>query len=225
MDTNFRNRSPIGGQALPVGVLMRGRRNAVAFRKADGGVEVRSWPAGTKASGSLNKIPVVRGMAQVGNALVQGARTACETVKIAGKAEKKGNPVKKLRMYHGAEHKTIYCYEKGLDMTVENVREQSRVHPRCGTSVAVTALMADAVLTALLPRKFTGNKRDMVETLLLAASIGVSYEVNRLAWDKGNKAAEAITAPGRWAQKFTTAEPDDQMIECAIAAAQAANEQ
>lgn len=223
MDTTFRNRSSIGGQALPMGVLMRGRRNAVAFRRSDGGVEVRSWPSPGQNS-ALNKVPVVRGMAQVGTALAQGARTACETVKIAGKADKKGNPVKKLRMYHGAEHKTIFCYEKGLDMTVENVRQQSRVHPRCGTSVAVTALMTDAVLSALIPRRISGNRRDVVETLLLAASIGVSYEVNRLAWTKGNKAAETITAPGRWAQKFTTAEPDDGMIECAIAAAKAASE-
>jgi len=120
-------------------------------------------------------------------------------------------------MYHGAEHKTIFCYEQGLELTVENVRKQKRFHPRCGTSflliVLVVSILASSVITweSVLIR--VGLK-----ILMLPITVGISYEIIKFAGRHDNWFTRIISAPGLWFQNFTTQEPDDSMIEVAIAA-------
>ena len=125
--------------------------------------------------------------------------------------------VKRLFRYHGAEHKTIFCYEKGLELTVENVREQSRFHPRCGTSfllvVVVVSILVNAVV--ILDNTFA---RMGCHLLLLPLVVGISYEINRWCGKHDNWLSAVLSAPGKWLQKMTTGEPDDGMIECAIRA-------
>ncbi len=144
--------------------------------------------------------------------------------------------MKRLFSYHGAEHKTIRCYEAGLPLTVENVRIQTRLHPRCGTSflliVMVTSILVFSVassgLLALIPtleaiRGSFGYRLIMIvfKLMLLPAVVGITYEINRLCGRHDNAFTRALSAPGMWMQNFTTNEPDDAMIEVAITAVQA----
>ncbi len=144
--------------------------------------------------------------------------------------------MKRVFSYHGAEHKTIRCYEAGLPMTVENVRHQTRLHPRCGTSfllvVVVLSILvfsvASSALLALVPaldamRGSFAYKLIMIvfKLLLLPLVVSIAYEINRLVGRYDNWLTKAITAPGMWFQHFTTNEPDDSMIEVGIAALEA----
>lgn len=125
--------------------------------------------------------------------------------------------VKRLFSYHGAEHKTIFCYEHGKPLTVENVRSESRFHPRCGTSfllvVVVVSILVNSVVT--LTNSFA---RMGCHLLLLPLVVGISYEINRWCGRHDNWLSAALSAPGKWLQHMTTNEPDDSMIECAIRA-------
>lgn len=144
--------------------------------------------------------------------------------------------MRRVFSYHGAEHKTIRCYEAGLPLTVENVRQQTRMHPRCGTSfllvvmilsilvfsVASTLLMELIPALELLRGKFVYKLIMIVfKLLLLPLVVSVSYEVNRWVGRHDNALSRVLTAPGMWFQNFTTNEPDDDMIEVGIAALQA----
>ena len=119
--------------------------------------------------------------------------------------------------YHGAEHKTIFCYENDLPLTVENVRKQSRFHPRCGTNFLILVLIVSIVLFSVLPWTSTGL-RVVLKLLLLPLLMGISYEFIKLAGRYDNLFTRIISAPGLWLQRLTTFEPDDSMIEVAIAA-------
>ena len=119
--------------------------------------------------------------------------------------------------YHGAEHKTIACYEAGEELTVENVRRHRRFHPRCGTSFMILVLIVSILLFSVLPWSSTGL-RVVLKLLLLPAVMGVSYELIKLAGRYDNLFTRIISAPGLWLQRLTTFEPDDSMIEVAIAA-------
>ena len=129
--------------------------------------------------------------------------------------------VERMFAYHGAEHKTIFCYEKGLPLTVENVRPQSRFHPRCGTSflfvVVMISILLFALVSAVLP---TSNMlvRLVVRLALLPFVVAISYEFNRLVGRHDNWLTRILTAPGMWFQNFTTNEPDDSMLEVGIEA-------
>lgn len=144
--------------------------------------------------------------------------------------------MKRVFAYHGAEHKTIRCYEAGLPLTVENVRSQTRLHPRCGTSFLLVVMVisilifsiASSVLLTLAPgleliRGTFGYRLLMVafKLLLLPVVVGVTYEINRWAGAHDNALTRVLTAPGMWMQNFTTNEPDDSMIEVGIAAVEA----
>ncbi len=123
--------------------------------------------------------------------------------------------------YHGAEHKTIYCYEVGEPLTVENIRKHSRFHPRCGTSFLLIVLIVSIVLNSALPwPDVVGGAlmRAGMKLLMLPAIMGISYEILRLAGRHDNIFTRIISAPGMWLQRLTTKEPDDEMIEVAIAA-------
>lgn len=119
--------------------------------------------------------------------------------------------------YHGAEHKTIACYEAGEPLTVENIRTKSRFHPRCGTSFMILVLIVSILVTAALPWGNTGL-RVLLKLLLLPLVMGISYELIKLAGRYDNLLTAIISAPGLWLQRLTTFEPDDSMIEVAIAA-------
>lgn len=138
--------------------------------------------------------------------------------------------------YHGAEHKTIRCYEAGLPLTVENVRVQTRLHPRCGTSFLLIVMIlsilvfsvASSVLLAVIPdlqemQGTFGYRLLMIvfKLLCLPLVVAISYEINRLVGRYDNAFTRLLTAPGMWFQNFTTNEPDDEMIEVGICALQA----
>ena len=144
--------------------------------------------------------------------------------------------MKRVFAYHGAEHKTIRCYEAGLPLTVENVRKQTRLHPRCGTSFLLVVMVISilvfsvassgllAVFPALEAMRGSALYRVIMicfKLLLLPVVVGITYEINRWAGRHDNWFTKILTAPGMWMQNFTTNEPDDQMIEVGIAAVQA----
>ena len=148
------------------------------------------------------------------------------------------NDIRRTFQYHGAEHKTIRCYEAGDELTVENVRSYSRMHPRCGTSFLFVVLIlsillfsvASTGLLALVP-ELNMLKEDtrilynlimiVFKLLLLPVVVSIAYEINRMVGRHDNGFTRALSAPGLWMQNFTTNEPDDSMIEVGIAAVQA----
>jgi len=123
--------------------------------------------------------------------------------------------IKRVFQYHGAEHKTIFCYEAGLELTVENARSMSRLHPRCGTSFLVYVMIISIILFSFVS---WGNMwvRLGLKLLLLPAVAGISYEIIRWAGKSKNKVVCVISRPGMWLQKITTREPDDSQLEVAI---------
>ena len=125
--------------------------------------------------------------------------------------------VKRLFAYHGAEHKTIFCYEHGKPLTVENVRPESRFHPRCGTSFLLVVIVVSILVNAVV-RLSNSFARMGCHLLLLPVVVGVSYEINRWCGRHDNALSAVLSAPGKWLQRMTTNEPDDGMIECAIRA-------
>ena len=123
--------------------------------------------------------------------------------------------------YHGAEHKTIYCYENGLELTVENVRRQPRHHPRCGTSFLFVVIAVSIFLSIVIftPLKIENTfLRMALHLLMLPVIVGVTYEFNRYVGGHDGPVCRALRAPGMWMQNFTTFEPDDSMIEVGIEA-------
>lgn len=144
--------------------------------------------------------------------------------------------MKRVFSYHGAEHKTIRCYEAGLPLTVENVRKMTRLHPRCGTSFLLVIMVisilifsvASSLLLKLIPALalMRGSFLYSVimiafKLLLLPLVVGITYEINRWAGRHDNWFTRIISAPGMWMQYFTTNEPDDSMIEVGIKALEA----
>ena len=125
--------------------------------------------------------------------------------------------IKRLFSYHGAEHKTIFCYEHGKPLTVENVREESRFHPRCGTSFLLVVVVVSILVNSVV-RLDNSFARMGAHLLLLPIVVGISYEINRWCGRHDNWLSAALSAPGKWLQNITTYEPDDSMIEVAIRA-------
>ena len=125
--------------------------------------------------------------------------------------------IKRLFSYHGAEHKTIFCYEHGKPLTVENVREEYRFHPRCGTSFLLVVVVVSILVNAVV-RLDNTFARMGCHLLLLPVVVGISYEINRWCGRHDNWLSAILSAPGKWLQHMTTNEPDDSMIECAIRA-------
>ena len=133
--------------------------------------------------------------------------------------------IRRTFMYHGAEHKTIFCYEKGMPLTVENVKKQSRFHPRCGTSFLILMLLVSIVIGLFIPPTFEGINptlytviRAAIKLLLIPLTMGIGYELLKFAGKHENIVTRIISAPGMWLQRITVKEPTDDMIECAIKA-------
>lgn len=132
-------------------------------------------------------------------------------------ATSKEKDVKRTYMYHGAEHKTIACYERGMPLTVENCRRCSRFHPRCGTSFLFVVMIV-SILVFSVVHWSNPFIRMLLRLLLLPVVAGISYEINRFAGRYDNKFTHMLRAPGIAMQQLTTLEPDDSMIEVAIEA-------
>ena len=125
--------------------------------------------------------------------------------------------IRRTYMYHGAEHKTIFCYEAGLPLTVENVRRQKRFHPRCGTSFLILTLLV-SILINMFIRIDSLPLRMGVKILVIPLIVGFGYELIKIAGRWDNWLTRIIAAPGVALQHLTVFEPEDDMIECAIAA-------
>lgn len=132
--------------------------------------------------------------------------------------------------YHGAEHKTIFCYEAGLELTIENVKKQKRLHPRCGTSFLILMILVSMIVSTVVQMIFP-SVYDIAwlwiaaKILMLPIICGLGYEVLKICGKYDNILTRIISAPGMWLQRITTKEPDDDMIEIAIAALKACDEQ
>lgn len=125
--------------------------------------------------------------------------------------------IKRTFMYHGAEHKCIFCYEHGEELTVENVRKYTRFHPRCGTSfIVITLLLSIFVFSFVTWGSLL--ERVLIKLLCLPLTMSLAYECIKFAGKHDNKFTRILSAPGLWTQRLTTKEPDDEMIEVAIEA-------
>ena len=134
--------------------------------------------------------------------------------------------IRRTFMYHGAEHKTIFCFEKGLPLTVENVRKQKRFHPRCGTSFMILMILISVIISTLVQIIFP-KVYDLafwwilIKIALIPLICGIGFEVLKICGKYDNIITKIISAPGLWLQRINTKEPDDGMIEIAIAALEA----
>ena len=124
--------------------------------------------------------------------------------------------IRRVFEYHGAEHKTIACYEAGEELTVENVRKYRRFHPRCGTSFILIVLIISIIVFSFVPWG-SGMLRVLYKIVLLPVVVGIAYEIIKLAGRYDNIFTRIISAPGLWLQRLTTNEPHDDQIEVAIA--------
>lgn len=123
--------------------------------------------------------------------------------------------MRRVFSYHGAEHKTIRCYEAKLPLTVENVRPMTRLHPRCGTSFMFVVIIISVLISTLIQSQNTLLRMGL-KLLLLPIVVAIAYEMNRFVGRHNNWLTRVLTKPGMWMQNFTTNEPDDSMIEVAI---------
>ena len=134
--------------------------------------------------------------------------------------------IRRTFQFHGAEHKTIFCYEKGLDLTVENVKDQKRFHPRCGTSFLILMILVSIFISFFINPLYHVIfhsepaiwARVLIKLILIPFIVGIGYELIKIAGKYDNLFTKIISAPGVWLQHITVLEPDDSMIECAIAA-------
>ena len=124
--------------------------------------------------------------------------------------------IKRTFEYHGAEHKSIFCYESGEELTVENVKKHKRFHPRCGTSFMFVMIIIGIIIGFILPTDMNTFLRGACKVLLLPVTMGIGYEFLMYAGKHDNFLIRALSAPGLWMQRITTREPDDGQIEVAI---------
>ena len=134
--------------------------------------------------------------------------------------------IKRVFMYHGAEHKTIFCYEKGLELTVENVKRQKRFHPRCGTSFLILMILVSIIISTVVQLIFPGVYSIVwlwvaAKILMVPIICGLGFELLRVCGRYDNLFTKIVSAPGLWLQRITTKEPKKEMIEIAIAALRA----
>ncbi|MBQ8182585.1 MAG: DUF1385 domain-containing protein [Clostridia bacterium] len=132
--------------------------------------------------------------------------------------------IKRVFMYHGAEHKSIFCYESGLPLTVENVKKQKRFHPRCGTSfifvILIISILISSALVVAFPELSADENRILwmaIKILIIPLTVGIGYEFIRYAGKHDNFLVKILAAPGLWMQRLTTSEPTDDIIEVGIA--------
>ena len=152
-------------------------------------------------------------------AIIEGAVRLCIFITYVGVISLMED-IKRTYMYHGAEHKCINCIEHGLELNVENVRKSSKQHKRCGTSFLLIVMLISIILFMFIEVE-SGLLKLVIRLLLIPVIAGVSYEFIRLAGRFDNWFVNLLSVPGLWMQKLTTKEPDDDMIEVAIASVEA----
>lgn len=133
-------------------------------------------------------------------------------------------PIRRLLRYHGAEHQVIHTYESGKELTVANARTQSRIHPRCGTTIAVSVLFVSLAVLLLTPDSWEAWLQETVFVAALLLTVGLTYESMRYTETHRNRTARILLLPSAVAQRFTTKEPTDAELECAVAALRAVTE-
>ena len=126
--------------------------------------------------------------------------------------------IRRTFKFHGAEHKTIFCYEHGKELTVENIRKERRFHPRCGTSFLILMMLVSIVIGLFIPTTLPTALRALCKLAVFPLVMGVGYELIKICGKHDNFLTRIIAAPGLWFQRITVLEPDDDMIECAIVA-------
>ena len=166
----------------------------------------------TFLTGLLDKVVPLGGLKTVVEGLLKVVIFVCYLVAVSRMKE-----IKRVFSYHGAEHKTIFCYEAGEALTVENVRKHGRFHPRCGTSFLFITVIISILVFSFVPWTST-LMRMLYKLICLPLVMGLSYECIRFAGKHDNLFSRVLSAPGLWVQHLTVFEPDDGMIECAIAA-------
>ena len=232
----------IGGQAVMEGVMMRGPfKTAVAVRKPDGDIECKVEENGTKTRKKFWRLPIIRGCVSFVDSLVIGMKALMFSAEFVDIEEDSHlftslfegiirmvifigylaivsnmKDIKRVFQYHGAEHKTIACYEAGEELTVENIKKHTRFHPRCGTSFLLFVMIVSILLFALLPRVDMVILRVLMRLALLPAVAGISFEIIKFAGRSKSKWVAWLSKPGLWLQKLTTREPDASQIEVAI---------
>jgi uncharacterized protein YqhQ len=129
------------------------------------------------------------------------------------------NDIRRVFQYHGAEHKTVYTFEANEDLTVENARKKSTLHPRCGTSFLMFVLVISIIVFSLVPSSAPFALKFLARVVLIPLIAGIAYEIIRFsARHLANPLCRALIQPGLWLQKITTKEPDDSQLEIAITA-------
>ena len=126
--------------------------------------------------------------------------------------------IRRTFQFHGAEHKTIFCYEHGKELTVENIRMERRFHPRCGTSFLILMVLVSIFIGFFIPASLHTSLRVLCKLAVFPLIMGIGYELIKICGKHDNLLTRIISAPGLWFQRITVLEPDDAMIECAIAA-------
>ena len=134
--------------------------------------------------------------------------------------------IKRVFMYHGAEHKTIFCFESGEELTPENAAKQKRLHPRCGTSFLILMVLVSIIISSVITIFFPSLAKVRIlwvaiKILLIPLICGLGYELIKICGRYDNLFTRIISAPGMWLQKITTKEPSEDMLEIAIAALKA----
>lgn len=129
--------------------------------------------------------------------------------------------IRRTYEYHGAEHKTIACYEAGEEITAENAKKHTRFHPRCGTSFILIILILSILLFLAVPAELQVLYRFALRIVMLPLTVGIGYEIIKLVGRHDNKFTRIISAPGLWLQRLTTREPDESQLEVAIASLKA----
>lgn len=299
----------IGGQALIEGIMMRGpEKTAVAVRLPDGGIDISYQNFSTvKERFPFLKLPVIRGVVNFVESMVQGYKALSISAEKSGFADEEETAdkntktdqknsgimmgavmavatvlavilsvflfmyipallfdlikkavgdgimpfkslfegiikllvlvaymfavsrmkdIKRVFMYHGAEHKTIFCFESGKELTVENVRPMRRFHPRCGTSFLILMVLVSVIVSSLIAIVFPAVTKIrlvwvLVKILMIPIICGLGYELIKICGRYDNLFTKIVSAPGMWLQRITTCEPDDSMIEVAIASLKA----
>ncbi|MBP5207628.1 MAG: DUF1385 domain-containing protein [Clostridia bacterium] len=130
--------------------------------------------------------------------------------------------IRRVFEYHGAEHKAVFCYESGKDLTPENAAKFKRFHPRCGTSFMFFMILIGIIIGCFIPPQLPAILRTLIKIALLPITVGLGYEIIRFAGKHDNWFIRALSAPGLWVQRITTKEPDSSQLECAIAALKSA---
>ena len=202
--------SRISGRSFSNGIMLKGgRKQAVAVRLKNGEIDIDI--SESKLRNNSKTIP----------AFINMLLLAFGGIKESFKVLKKNNHFSIVRLfkYHGAEHKIIHCYEKGLELTVENAKKCPTYHPRCGSTLAANVLIIEGLICLLVPAKIRNALWGIVDIILFLAALFAGFKISRYTANKKTKISSILSVPGKLLQKITALEPDEEMLECGIAAA------